>query len=96
MSEITFELIDSAHLSQINGGNDLWDAFTGAVKIVANPIDSTVNFARGVAGARNQGHSWSDSFANGIVQAPGAGHMNAPDLSKIPANPPPVQPQRRP
>jgi hypothetical protein len=81
-----FETISTDTLDAVTGGGfwgDLRDAGLGAINIVRNPIGAAARGINGVAGARAQGHSWSDSAANGLVQA--AGTMNAPNLAHIPA-----------
>jgi hypothetical protein len=65
-------------------GRDVLDAGRGAFNMFKNPIGAVYNGVKGVAGARQQGHSWGDSFANGLVQGAGT-FKNAPNLSNIPA-----------
>lgn len=98
MSKQTFDSISTSDLDRVTGagwGQDLWDATRGAVQIVTDPINSTVRAVDGVVRARQQGHSWDLSLANGIAQAPG--NQRVPDLGNIPANPnaprPPQPPQ---
>jgi len=93
MSEL--QTIAMTELETVNGGGDLWDAVEGAVSIVTSPVTSTIRGVRATVGALQQGHTVTDSLANGLVQA--AGTMNAPNLATIPANPnAPRPPARRP
>ncbi|MBX3155648.1 MAG: hypothetical protein KF773_06595 [Deltaproteobacteria bacterium] len=65
-------------------GQDLLDAGKGALNMFKNPIGAAYNFGKGLGGARAQGHSWGDSFANGLVQSAGT-FKGAPNLANIPA-----------
>ena len=80
----SFQTIANGDLDQVNGGNDFLDALGGALKIVTSPLTATYNGIRGTVGALQQGHTVSDSLANGLVQAAG---IKAPNLATIPANP---------
>lgn len=79
------ETISLAQLSVVTGAGfwrDLYDAGRGAINIVSNPIGAAARGINAVAGARQQGYGWGESFANGLVQA--ADTMDAPNLARVP------------
>lgn len=82
-----FQTLATIDLDRVTGGAGFWsdlrDAGAGALNMVSSPVGAVYRGARGTVGALQQGHSVSDSLANGLVQA--AGTMQAPDLSRIPA-----------
>lgn len=81
-----FDTVSVTDLNAVTGGgfwSDLRDAAAGAVNIVSSPVSAAYRGVRGTVGALRQGHSVSDSLANGLVQA--ANTMDAPNLANIPA-----------
>lgn len=80
-----FESISACKLESVHGGNDFVDAARGAWNIFSSPFSAAYRGVRGAVGAYQQGHSLSDSVANGLVRA--GNIQSVPDLATIPANP---------